>query len=90
MSARDLNAVIRDENWIRDLFSRRKIDPRNITIRDAIDLYQKIDSQMSPENLTCDGELSNREIVAKRRKLMGAVEELDRRGFRRPGGLYMI
>ncbi len=35
-----------------------------------------IDSELSPENLTCDGELSRSQVNARYRELTGAAEEL--------------
>lgn len=37
-----------------------------------------IDSELSPENLTCDGELSRSQVNARYRELTGAAEELRR------------
>ena len=37
-----------------------------------------IDSELSPENLTCDGELSRSQVNARYRELIGAAEELRR------------
>ena len=35
-----------------------------------------IDSALSPENLTCDGELSRTEVQRRYRELMGAAKQL--------------
>ena len=37
-----------------------------------------IDGELSPENLTCDGELSRSQVNARYRELTGAAEELRR------------
>jgi len=37
-----------------------------------------LDSELSPENLTCDGELSRSQVNARYRELTGAAEELRR------------
>ena len=37
-----------------------------------------IDSSLSPENLTCDGELSRTEVNRRYKELMGAAKQLKR------------
>ncbi len=41
-------------------------------------IAEMIDSDLSPENLTCDGELSRSQVNARYRELTGAAEELRR------------
>jgi hypothetical protein len=41
-------------------------------------IAEMIDSDLSPENLTCDGELSRSQVTARYRELTGAAEELRR------------
>lgn len=44
--------------------------------RDNQRIADMIDSELSPENLTCDGELSRGQVNARYRELTGAAEEL--------------
>ena len=44
--------------------------------KDRQRIAQSIDSALSPENLSCDGELSAREVNAKYRFLSKAAEQL--------------
>ena len=37
-----------------------------------------LDSDLSPENLTCDGELSRSQVVSKQRTLAAAAKELQK------------
>lgn len=39
-------------------------------------LAQSIDSELSPENLTCDGELPRSQVQARYRQLTGAAKDL--------------
>ena len=41
-------------------------------------IAEMIDSELSPENLTCDGELSRAQVNARYRELVGAAEDLRR------------
>ena len=41
-------------------------------------IAEMIDSDLSPENLTCDGELPRSQVNARYRELTGAAEELRR------------
>lgn len=44
--------------------------------KDRQSIANMIDSGLSPENLTCDGELSRAQINRKYRELTGAAQEL--------------
>ena len=46
--------------------------------RDNQRIADMIDGELSPENLTCDGELSRSQVNARYRELTGAAEELRR------------
>jgi hypothetical protein len=43
---------------------------------DRVQIAQKIDSELSPENLHCDGEISQAEAMRKLRKLNKVCAEL--------------
>ena len=46
--------------------------------RDNQRIAEMIDGDLSPENLTCDGELPRSQVNARYRELTGAAEELRR------------
>lgn len=46
------------------------------TAADRKRIAQKIDSALSPEMLTCDGELSRTEVNRRHRELTGAARDL--------------
>jgi hypothetical protein len=46
------------------------------TAADRKSIAQKIDSALSPEMLTCDGELSRTEVNRRYRELTGAARDL--------------
>ena len=46
--------------------------------RDNQRIADMIDGDLSPENLTCDGELPRSQVNARYRELTGAAEELRR------------
>jgi hypothetical protein len=65
--------VERENNWER-LFKQTPLSLLNA--RDRQRIADKIDSQLSPENLSCDGELSRAQIHARYRELTRCAEEL--------------
>ena len=65
--------VERENNWER-LFKQTPLSLMNAVDRQRI--ADKIDSQLSPENLSCDGELSRSQIHARYRELTRCAEEL--------------
>lgn len=65
--------VERENNWER-LFKQTPLSLMNAKDRQRI--ADKIDSQLSPENLSCDGELSRAQINARYRELTRCAEEL--------------
>ena len=65
--------VERENNWER-LFKQTPLSLMNAKDRQRI--ADKIDSQLSPENLSCDGELSRTQINARYRELTRCAEEL--------------
>ena len=52
------------------------IDINNITQAQAHSLILKLDSEMSPENLHCDGEITHSQAQAKYDYFMGVWEDI--------------
>lgn len=51
---------------------------RNLTAKDRDELLAKLESELSPENLTCDGELRGAKLRAKAAMMNGAKSALER------------
>ena len=64
------------------------IDINNMSKLQADELIRKLDGEMSPENLHCDGEISLTEAEAKGNRLMHVVDDLEayctKNGFNMP------
>ncbi len=71
---RELNEFVARENKWSALFGSAPLSLENA--QDRKQIAGKIDSCLSPENLTCDGELSPTEANRKFRFLTKAAEQL--------------
>ncbi len=65
--------VERKNSWAK-LFGSKEVNLLNGKDRQAI--MNSLIADMSPENLTCDGELSNRDVEQRYRYLNRAAQEL--------------
>jgi hypothetical protein len=81
MSKRNLQQVIAQANFTATIFGGTVYDINALTQTDADALCATINNQLSPENLTCDGELSGAQVQARFNTLAGALKELHRMGF---------
>lgn len=70
----NLNALVQERNEWRALGKREPLDMNSSEDRQTMACY--IDNSLSPENLTCDGELRGPQLRAKEKRLIGAAEEL--------------
>jgi hypothetical protein len=71
-----LTAYVDRKNAFGKLFNSKY---KQLSIQNADDrksIAQSLDSELSPENLTCDGELSASQVRTKYTALMGAAKEL--------------
>lgn len=69
-----LNAVVKEHNDWQAIFKKLPLDmgvPKN-----RQEMANYIDSCLSPENLTCDGELSGAQVRAKYNRFTRAANEL--------------
>ena len=74
MNIANLQAYVeRQNNWTA-LFGQKPLSLLNAQDRQKI--AQRLDSDLSPENLTCDGELRGAALRDKQRYLSRCVEEL--------------
>lgn len=60
------------------------LNPRNLDQAAATRLFQRLDSCLSPENLTCDGELDRATVQRRSAQYRGAIAELQKQGFKMP------
>jgi hypothetical protein len=74
---RNLTSFIERENAFAEIFSRPTFDPKSLSQEDCQTLLDRLDSQLSPENLTCDGELRGADLKSKARYLIGARDDLE-------------
>jgi len=74
MNIATLEQYVENKNKWRAVFNQKPLSLLNGADRQAI--ADSIDSGMSPENLTCDGELPASVVRAKMRNLTRCAEEL--------------
>jgi len=71
-----LTDFVDNKNAFAALFGTKPLDLKNAADRQKI--ANSIDSALSPENLTCDGELRGAQVTAKYNKLVKAAKELQK------------
>lgn len=69
-----LNAYIDQKNRWNAMFKGTQYEVATAEGRKR--LAQSIDSELSPENLTCDGELPRSQVQTRYRQLTGAAKDL--------------
>jgi hypothetical protein len=74
MNISTIEQYVDQKNAWSAIFKGRKLSLLNAQDRQAI--ANSIDADLSPENLTCDGELSGFQVRAKAKFLRRAAEEL--------------
>ncbi len=74
MNISTLEAFVEQENRWGALFGNRPLSLLNAKDRQKI--ADSIDSELSPENLTCDGELSRSQVQQRYQFLTRAAREL--------------
>ena len=71
---KQLNEYVERENKWASLFKGQQL---NLNVAaDRQRLAEKIDAALSPENLTCDGELSPTQVRARYKELMTVAQQL--------------
>lgn len=72
---KELNKFVADQNKWNNLFGNyRALDLKNAQDRQAI--AHELDIRLSPENLTCDGELTAAQVRVKAKYLFTAAKQL--------------
>jgi len=74
MNIATLEQYVEQKNKWRAVFNQKPLSLLNAQDRQAI--ANSIDSEMSPENLTCDGELPRAEVSRRIKFLSRCAEEL--------------
>ena len=74
MNISTLEAYVERKNKWSAIFGEKPLSLLNAKDRQKI--AESLDCDLSPENLTCDGELSRSQVQAKYRELTRAVAEL--------------
>lgn len=74
MSIATIEAYVESKNKWASLFNGKQLSLLNAEDRQAI--AESIDCELSPENLTCDGELSRSQVQARYRHLQRCAAEL--------------
>lgn len=74
MKTATIQKYVDDKNRWNALFKSQALDLNNAADRQKI--AQALDCDLSPENLTCDGELSAAQVRTKHRYLTTAAREL--------------
>jgi hypothetical protein len=74
MNISTLEAFVEQENKWSALFKGKQLSLLNA--KDRQEIADRIDSRLSPENLSCDGELSRTEVNRRYRQLTRCAEEL--------------
>jgi len=73
-----LNALLTHENQWSSMFNPKFVAYEVVTAAGRRRVAEMIDGKLSPENLTCDGELSRTEVNRRYRELTSAARELIR------------
>lgn len=71
-----LKTIVDHQNRMNKIFGSPLLDLNSAVDRQRI--ADIIDSRLSPENLTCDGELSRAQVNARYRQLTAAARELQK------------
>jgi len=71
-----LNALIAQENNWSSIFNSKFVAYEVATAQGRERVAKMIDAKLSPENLSCDGELPRSQVQARYRALTGAARDL--------------
>jgi len=71
-----LNALIKQENSWASMFNGKFVAYEVTTVAGRRRVAEMIDAKLSPENLSCDGELPRAEVNRRYRALTSAAQDL--------------
>lgn len=75
---KELEIYLQKHNIWRGIEGKPDFTPENLRGFDLLEMRQSVEGDLSPENLTCDGELSEEEVGYKVEFLLLVREQLDR------------
>lgn len=78
MSKQHLRQYVEQKNRVLGLFGQPLMDADGLTRQQVEHLLDIIEGDLSPESLTCDGELRGAKLRSKQAMLLGARAELER------------
>lgn len=78
MKTPNLQKYVNNKNVFNEIFGKPKIDISNITPILKQDLIDQVECDLSPENLSCDGEASHTYVLQKSAFLGKVLDELNR------------
>ena len=74
----NLKTYINQKNNFAEIFGTKVYDPNNLSLDDIQDLINKIECELSPENLHCNGEISRSQAQIKKGYLESVQLELQK------------
>ena len=87
---RNLRKYVKGINRFAAIFGQKEINLAHLSNDMAKDLLNRLEGELSPENLCCDGELSAAKVRTKARMLNGAVQDLIDLGYRDQAPKYLM
>lgn len=85
-----LKAFVAQHNKFNALWGDAPVDLATLDQKVADELFQRLDSNLSPEALTCDGELSRAKVQQRYKLYMGAIADLKKMGFQPTEKMWSI
>ncbi len=76
-----LTKFVDDKNSWNAIFGEAAMDLSKLDDTLAQKLFASLESELSPENLCCDGELSYKQVKVRATLFNGAVKDLEKLGY---------
>lgn len=76
-----LKLFLKEENTIARMFGQPEVSVDQIDEMVAQNLFGRLDCMLSPENLSCDGELSRAQVQKRYKCYTQAIRDLQDLGF---------
>ena len=77
-ASKELIEYVVEMNYFRMIRSQPTMDARNLSWNEVLDLLEKLENDLSPENLTCDGEIPYAKLMPRVAYLNAVRDELDK------------
>jgi len=85
-----LKKFVEQENTMSRIFNQPLIDLSKLNQTSVDALFQRLDSNLSPENLTCDGELPRAKVQQRYKLYTAAIADLKKLGFKPTVEMYSL